>query len=90
MCFFATSYFSVFSCPLHCYICFTHVSGMRFLATARPGRLEYMSVTKAGLLDPSTIWYAPAIKVDYNVHTMHHLQVIVSKKKYNSKMLRLG
>ena len=54
---------------------FYFVLGVHFLATARSGLMRYTNVKGAGLLDPSLIWYAPAIKIDYNIHTLEHLTV---------------
>jgi len=51
------------------------VVGIRFLASAEPSRLYHVSVTGAGLMDPAAILYSPAIRVDYNVHTLERIVV---------------
>ena len=50
-------------------------SGIRFTASARSSRLAHSEVSEAGLLDPSSFLYSPAIQIDYNVHTLEHLLV---------------
>ena len=34
-----------------------------------------MTIEKAGLLDPTALLYSPAIRIDYNVHTLEQLIV---------------
>ena len=53
---------------------FVHV-GIHFTATAVPGKLSHSEVTGAGLLDPSSFEYSPAVLIDYNVQTLAHLHV---------------
>lgn len=53
-----------------------YIAGLHYLATARPSPLRYVSITSAGLMDPTSIDYAPAIKIDYNTHTLEYLQVM--------------
>ena len=50
-------------------------AGIRFLASAVPSRLVHVSVTGAGLMDPAAIIYSPAIRIDYNVHTLERITV---------------
>ena len=50
--------------------------GIHFTATATPGRLAHSTITGAGLLDPSSFQYTPSVLLDYNVHTISHLQVM--------------
>jgi len=49
--------------------------GMRFLASASSCRLQHVSVTGTGLMDPAAIIYSPAIRIDYNLHTLEHITV---------------
>jgi len=51
-------------------------TGIRFLASAVPSRLYHVSVSGAGLMDPAAVIYSPAIRVDYNVHTLQHVGVV--------------
>jgi len=51
------------------------IAGVRFLTSAVPSRLVHVSVSGAGLMDPAAIIYSPAIRVDYNVHTLERLSV---------------
>ncbi len=37
--------------------------------------MRYTWVNKAGLLDPNRMWYSPAIKIDYNMHTLEYINV---------------
>ena len=50
-------------------------AGVRFLTSAVPSRLEHVSVTGAGLMDPAEVIYSPAIRIDYNVHTLLRLSI---------------
>jgi len=52
------------------------IAGVRFLTSAVPSRLVHVSVSGAGLMDPAAIIYSPAIRVDYNVHTLERLSVV--------------
>jgi len=45
------------------------------LTSARPSRLEHVTVTGAGLMDPAEVTYSPAIRIDYNVHTLLRLSI---------------
>lgn len=45
------------------------------LATARSSRLSNMVIEKAGLLDPTALLYSPALRIDYNIHTVERLHV---------------
>ena len=49
--------------------------GIRFLTSAWPSRLQHVSVTGVGLTDPSAVIYSPAIRIDYNVHTLEHVTI---------------
>ena len=51
------------------------VVGIRFLTSAMPSRLYHVSVTGAGLMDPAAIIYSPAIRIDYNVHTLERVTI---------------
>jgi len=51
------------------------VVGIRFLTSARASRLYHVTVTGAGLMDPAAIIYSPAIRIDYNVHTLERVTV---------------
>ena len=55
--------------------CIIFISGIHFLTTARPGRIEHAVITEAGLKDPTALLYSPAIHIDYNVHTLQHLHI---------------
>lgn len=45
------------------------------MTSAVPSRLYHVSVTDVGLMDPAAITYSPAIRIDYNVHTLEHVTV---------------
>lgn len=49
--------------------------GMRFQATSRASRMVYTTITGAGLMDPATVLYSSAIKIDFNVHTLENLNI---------------
>ena len=51
------------------------VVGIRFLTSAVDSRLYHVSVTGAGLMDPAAIIYSPAIRIDYNLHTLERITV---------------
>ena len=54
---------------------FFQFSGIRFTASARASRVTHSIISEAGLLDPSSFLYSPAIQIDYNVHTLEHITV---------------
>jgi len=58
-----------------CILLHITISGMRFIASARSSRMSYVSISGAGLMDPSSVLYAPALKVDYHVHSLDHLVI---------------
>ena len=37
--------------------------------------MTHSIISEAGLLDPSSFLYSPAIQIDYNVHTLEHITV---------------
>lgn len=51
------------------------LTGSRFLATAQKGRFSHTKMELAGLMDPASIVYAPALQIDYNVHQLDNLLV---------------
>lgn len=38
--------------------------------------MSYVTISDAGLMDPATVAYAPALKIDFNVHTLTNLQIM--------------
>ena len=38
--------------------------------------MKYVTITRAGLMDPSIVLYTPALKIDYNVHTLENLHIV--------------
>jgi len=55
--------------------CCLLVAGIRFLTSAMASRLVHVSVTGAGLMDPAAIIYSPAIRIDYNLHTLERVTI---------------
>ena len=51
-------------------------AGISFLATAASSRIRHAVITRAGLMDPTAIIYSPALRIDYNIHTLEYLQII--------------
>ena len=37
--------------------------------------MKNAEITEAGLLDPATVMYAPAVQLDYNVHVLQYLHI---------------
>lgn len=38
--------------------------------------MVYTTLQHAGLMDPTAILYSPALRIDYNIHTLEHLNII--------------
>ena len=54
---------------------YTNITGVRLLSSATSSRLYHVTIERAGLLDPTALLYAPALMIDYNVHTLQHLTI---------------
>ena len=37
--------------------------------------MSYVTITECGLLDPTLFLYMPAVRIDYNTHTLENLLV---------------
>ena len=66
---------SAMEIDIHATLLLLLIVGIRFLTSAVPSRLYHVSVSGAGLMDPAAIIYSPAIRIDYNLHTLEHLAV---------------
>ena len=51
------------------------IPGIHYMATAKSSPLQHVHITNAGLMDPTTITYVAALKIDYNRHTLEDLKV---------------